>query len=264
MIPSEAWARCGPLECRQFDSPEEAFQAALSGAPRVVAVGEAHAPKGTSVRSSARHFKDELLPLLVGRASDLLVEVMNPPTGCGHTTEAVRQQQGEVTRTQAPADQGEYVALGGRARELGIVPDLLRPSCDDLRVVEAAGDDAVSASLTMIARLTRTQVEKLLQRDARTPGDEDKLVVTYGGAIHNDPEPAQDRATWSFGPSLIASTGGRYVAIDLYVPELIDDSDAWKRQPFFRYYDPGRFGAKTTVFRHGKSYVIVLPRTAKK
>lgn len=256
------WAKCGALDCRQYDSLREAFSDALAGDPLVVAVGEAHAQRGTAVPSSAHHFKDELLPLLAGRASDLLVEVMNPPTGCAKTTEVVRGKQAVVAQKQAPSDQGEYVAMGSRARELGIIPDLLRPTCEDLAAVDTAGDDAVPASLAMIARLTRAQASKMLDRDARTPGDEDKFVVTYGGALHNDLDPSPERASWSFGPALAARTGGRYVAINLYVPELIDDSDAWKRLAFFPYYDAAKQGAKTTVFRRGKSFTIVLPRTA--
>jgi hypothetical protein len=263
-ITTTAWAHCGHLDCRQYDSVAAAFESALTGGPRVIAIGEAHAQKGTTVPSSAHHFTYEILPLLVGRASDLLVEAMNPPKGCGKTTEAVRGQQAVVTEKQAPADQGEYVAMGARARELGIVPDLLRPSCEDLAAVEASGEDAVQTSLAMIARLTRTQVGKMLARDESTPGDQNKLVVTYGGALHNDPTPSPERAEWSFGPALIERTAGRYVAIDLYVPELIDGSDAWKRLAFYPYYDPAKDGAKATVFRDGKSFVIVLPRTAAK
>jgi len=255
---------CGPLDCRQFDTFAEAFESTLVGAPRVVAVGEAHAQKGTTVPSSAKHFTDEILPVLAGRASDLLVELMNPPPGCAKTTEVVRSQQRVVTREQAPTDQNEYVAMGARARELGIVPDLLRPSCVDLDAVKAAGDDAVMASLAMIARLTRTQAEKLVDRDARTPGEGGKFVVTYGGALHVDLNPPTARAAWSFGPALSSYVGGRYVSIELYVPELIDGSDTWKQRAFYPYYDAARLGSKTTVFHQGKSFVIVLPRSGAK
>jgi hypothetical protein len=258
---ARAGTPCGPLDCRQYDSLEEAFESAIGGRPRVVAVGEAHAQKGTTVPSAARRFTERVLPLLAGRASDLLVELTNPPAGCAKTAEVVRQQQSVVTRAQAPTDQGEYVAMGERARQLGIVPDLLRPSCADLDAVRDAGDDAIVASLEMIARLTRAQAEKLLDRDLRTPGDADRFVVTYGGAIHNDPDPPKERAAWSFGPALAAYVGGRYVAIDLYVPELFDDSDAWKRLPFYRHYDAARLGGKTAVFHQGRTVVIVLPRT---
>ena len=251
---------CGPADCHQYDSLAEAFESTLVGKPRLVAVGEAHAQKGTVVASSAKHFTETILPRLAGRASDLLVELMNPPSGCAPTTEVVRRKQEVVTRVQAPTDQGEYVAMGERARHLGIVPDLLRPSCADLEAVKAAGDDSISASLEMIARLTRAQAVKLLDRDAHTPGDADKLVITYGGAIHNDLDPPKERAAWSFAPALSAYTEGRFVAVELFIPELIDDSDRWKSWFFYRYYDPAKLGAKTTVFHRGNTFVIVLPR----
>ena len=58
----------------QFDTPREAFLTAIAGDARVVAIGEAHAPKGATATSAAKRFSDELLPLLAGRASDFLVE----------------------------------------------------------------------------------------------------------------------------------------------------------------------------------------------
>ena len=261
-VNEERGVPCGPLDCRQFDSLAEAFESTLVGKPRLIAVGEAHAQRGTTVPSSARRFTEQVLPKLAGRASDLLVELMNPPSGCAPTTEVVRQKQEVVTRAQAPTDQGEYVAMGERARQLAIVPDLLRPSCADLDGVKAAGDDAVVASLAMIARLTREQAKKLLDRDAKAPGDADKMVVTYGGAIHNDLDPPKERSAWSFAPDLDAYTQGRFVAVESFVPELIDDSDTWKRRSFYAPYVAMRAAhqdAKTTVFRDGKTFVIVLP-----
>ncbi len=250
---------CGALDCRQYDSFEEAFESTLASGPRVVAVGEAHAQKGTTVPSSAKHFTEQILPRLAGRASDLLVELMNPPTGCAQTTDVVRQKQEVVTRQQAPTDQGEYVVMGERARALGIVPDLLRPTCADLDAVKAAGEDAVPASLAMIARLTAAQAEKMVDRDARTPGDAKKLVLTYGGAIHNDLDPPKERAAWSFAPALDAYVGGRFVAVEVFLPELIEDTDNWKQRAFYPHYDRAKMGGKTTVFHEGKTFVIILP-----
>src|SRR6185312_10698213 len=74
--PSQAAMRCGTLECAQFASPTEAFLQTLlapGGAddpargPLVVAVGEAHAPKGATAPSAARRFTSDILPLLAGR-----------------------------------------------------------------------------------------------------------------------------------------------------------------------------------------------------
>jgi hypothetical protein len=253
-------APCGPLECRQYDTLAEAFESALASHPRVVAIGEAHAQKGTAVSSSAKHFTEEVLPHLGGRASDLLLEILKPPAGCGETTAAVRQEHEVVTKAQAPTDQGEYVTMGERARAIGVVPDLLRPTCADLAAIKAATDDPISPSLETIARLTRIQVEKLVDRDARSDADVGKFVITYGGALHNDLDPPKERAAWSFARELDAYVGGRYVAIELFLPELIDDSPSWKEREFTRYYDPGRLGTKPTVYRTGKTFVIVLPR----
>ena len=58
----------------QFDAPRDAFLAAIAGDARVIAIGEAHAPKGAVATSAAKRFTEDLLPLLAGRASDLLVE----------------------------------------------------------------------------------------------------------------------------------------------------------------------------------------------
>jgi hypothetical protein len=184
---------------------------------------------------------------------------MMPPSGCAAKVREAKKAEEPVTTRHAAEDQSEYVAMGEAARKLGIVPDLIRPSCADLDAIDNA-DDPIDASLRTIERLTREKVGALLDRDARTPGDEGKMVVTYGGAIHNDREPPAERRAWSFGPALDRSTGGRYVEVDIYVPEFMDGSDPWKSLPFYAAYDKTKLGVKTTMFRiRERSYVIVLP-----
>ena len=252
----------GPVACAQFDSPAAAMRAALTGDAHVVAIGETHAPKGATAPSSARRFADELLPLLQGRASDLLVELMMPPQGCAAAAAEVRQKQAPATSQQAPTNQNEYLALGERARTLGIVPDMLRPTCADMDGVRDAGDDAIEASLEMIARLSTAQAEKLLDRDARSDADRGKAVVVYGGMLHNDLAPPPERAKWSYAPALDAKTAGKLVAIDLVVPEYMVDDATWRSLPWFSHYDRARLGAKTTLFRLSeKSFVLVFPET---
>ena len=253
---------CGALGCLQYDSPIDAFRSAIRGDVRVVSIGEAHAPKDARVPSSARRFTEAILPSLAGRASDLVVELMMPPSGCAATVAHATKVEEPVVARHAAADQSEYVAMGEAARKLGIVPDLLRPSCADLRAIDDA-EDPIDASLRTIERLTREKVNALLDRNARTRGDEGKVVVTYGGAIHNDRDPPAERRAWSFGPALDQSTGGRYVEVDLFVPEFMDGSDSWKSLPFYGAYDEAKLGSKTTMFRvKDRSYVIVLPRSA--
>jgi hypothetical protein len=252
---------CTALGCRLFDTPADAFRAVLATKPLVIAVGEAHAQKGTEgVPSSAKRFTGELLPLLEGHASDLLVELMAPPAGCKKTTEEVKTKQKVVTEKQAESNQSEYVVMGNEAKKRGVVPDLLRPSCADLDAIDKAGDEAIGASLSTIARLTKIKVEELLDRNAKAGAD--RMIATYGGAMHNDLTPPPERAAWSFGPELSARAKGRYVEIDLFVPEFIQDTESWKKLEWYPHFDRDRHPDKATLFnpRPG-SYVLIFPRT---
>ena len=254
---------CGDLECAQFDTPGEAVLTALLPDVRVVAFGEAHAQKGTTARSAAARFTAEVLPDFRGRASDLIVELMKPPQGCADAAAEVRQKQAPATAPQAPTNPNEYLAMGEQARALGIVPDMLRPSCADLDRVTDAGDDAIAASLELIARLSSAQAGRLLDRDSQSAQDHDKAVLLYGGLLHNDLEPPPAQRAWTYAPALDAKTGGRLVAIDLVVPEFIGTDDAWRKMPWVAQYDRARLGGKTTRFRTGeRSYVVVFAETS--
>lgn len=253
---------CGALDCRQFESPLQAFAAATAGDPIVLALGEAHAPKGATAPSAAKRFTHDLLPALAGRASDLLVELMMPPSGCADAAAEVRKKQEPATSQHAAADQSEYVQMGDRARALGIVPDLLRPSCADMDAVRDAGDDAIEASLDLIAHLSGTQAARLVQRDARSDADRGKAVIVYGGMLHNDLSPPPERARWSYATALDDVVGGRLVSIDLVVPEFITGDATWTSLPWVAQYDRARLGGKTTLFRTGdRSFVLVFPVT---
>jgi hypothetical protein len=257
-----ATSPCGDLTCTQYDSAREAFLAAAGADPAVLAVGEAHAQKGSTATSAAKRFTDEILPALAGRASDLLVELMMPPTGCNAATSDVRKKQEPATTKQAATNQNEYVTMGDRARALGIVPDLLRPSCGDMDAVRDAGDDAIDASLRLIARLCGVQAARLVDRDERSDADRAKAVIVYSGMLHNDLTPPADRAPWSYAPALDARVGGRLVSIDLVVPEFIADDDTWRALPWVSHYDRARLGSKPTLIKTAdRSYVLVFAET---
>ena len=254
---------CGALECMQYDTPREAFlQAlALAGAPLVLGVGEAHAPKGATVPSAARRFTDDLLPAIAERTSDLIVELMMPPAGCADAVAQVRREEEPVTSRHAETDADEYVGLGSRARQLGVVPDMLRPTCADMDAIQHASQaDVIDLSLTTIARLCGAQGARLADRDALSDADSGKMVVLYGGALHNDLEPPPESARWSYAPDLAAHVRGRFAAIDLVVPEFIGLDAIWARLPWWPHYDRGRLGRKATLFRTGaQSFVLVFP-----
>jgi hypothetical protein len=248
----------------------------------VLGVGEVHAPRGATVPSAAKRFTEGLLPLLRGRASDLLVELMMPPAGCTDAVAEVRREEEPVTSQHAEHAQNEYLAMGEAARAIGIVPDMLRPTCADMTAIEhAAGDDALDVSLRTIARLSGQQAARLVERDGRSPEDRGKMVVVYGGSLHDDLDPPEGATGWSYAPDLDAFVHGRFAAVNLVVPEFIDGSEVWTALPWWSAYEALRSAgagsgasagtsvgarafdpAKATLFRTGsKSFVILLPKT---
>jgi hypothetical protein len=254
---------CGALECTQYDTPREAFLQALAaaGSPLVLGIGEAHAPLGATVPSAAKRFAEDLLPAIAPRLSDLLVELMMPPTGCVDAVAEVRRAEEPVTSRHAETDADEYIGMGSKARQLGVVPDMLRPTCADMDAIErASASDMIDLSLTTIARLCGVQAARLADRDALSDADSGKIVALYGGALHNDLDPRPESARWSYAPQLAAHVGGRFAAIDLVVPEFIGLDATWARLAWWPHYDRGRLGRKATLFRTGpQSFVLIFP-----
>jgi hypothetical protein len=223
-------------------------------------VGEAHALAGFEhLPSSAQRFSEELLPVLDGRASHLLVELLNPNPKCQVTTGEVRRAHEPVTRSQSSENQNDYVELGRNARARGIEPFLLSPTCEEYQAIADAGDAAISQTLSTIASITRRMARAALRKN-RAAGRE-RIVVAYGGALHNDITSAPARADWSYGPGLFADTHGRYVELDLIVRELIKDNDAWRGLPWYSQFDPTLLADSSVVLRTApNSYVLFFAR----
>lgn len=253
---------CGELGCKAFDDLDQAFAAVLEKKPLVLGIGEAHAQKGAeNIPSTTKRFTESLLPALRGKASFLAVELMLPNPKCKKETKQVEKQQKPVTEPQAETNQNEYVVLGKRAKELGIVPDLLRPSCDDLTKITKAGAGDIGVMLETIAKLTREVAVTELERNKKA-GKPDHLVVAYGGALHNDVSPRPGRETWTYGPDLSKATADRYIELDLIVPEYIKDTETWTNLPWYKHYDKAKLGSKVVLFNPApRSYVLIFAAT---
>lgn len=261
MPPTRGGAPCGKLGCTLFDSPAAALHAVLAGTPRVLAVGEAHAQRGTEGIPSATRRFDALLPDLRARARDLVLELWVGRTDCVAAERKVREKQKPVTAPQAETNQNEFVELAQHAKDLGVAPHVLRGTCKDYDDILRAGDDAVGVMLEKIATITAQDVSKLLELRT-SPND---MIVTYGGALHNDLAPPPGRESMSFGPALDRATGGKYVELDLIVPEYIKDTDVWRALEWYSAYDRARFGDKTVLFEpQPRSFVLVFPMTRKR
>jgi hypothetical protein len=107
--------------------------------------------------------------------------------------------------------------------------------------------------------VTRDQLEAQIRVALARPGS--KLVVSYGGALHNDREPATELAPYSFGPAVAQAVDDRYLEIDLYVPEYIAKDKSILAQPWYQQYRTAYQPRRTMVVKRGPgSYALIFPR----
>lgn len=258
-LPAKSAPRpCGALDCLAFATPQAAFEYVLQSKPQVLAIGEAHAQQGTTgIHSSTRRFAEQLLPLLAGKAKHIVIELL--VANCSKkTVERTTQTQASVTENQAKSNQNEFLTLGKVAQRLGIEPQALAPTCAEYDEANAAGEDGVASLLTLVARQTQSSVETLLAK----PDTRGEPILTYGGALHNDLSPRPGQESWSFGPQLSLATQGRYVELDLIVPEFVKDTEAWRAMPWFSAFDREHLSSETLLYRpSASSFALIFPKT---
>ncbi len=248
-----------PPKRTEFDTAADAFRHVLETKPKVLAVGETHAPADVAaVESSTKRFARDLLPIVAPSAKTLVLELWVADPQCNRAQVAqVQKGTQEVTQNQAKSNPSEFMVLGGEAKRLGVMPKILVPSCDEYAGILDAGGRDIETMLRMIARLSEAEIKKGL---AAHP---DAMVLAYGGAMHNDVAPAKGREDFSFGPSLSAATGDHYVELDLIVPEFVRDTEAWRALPWFASFDPKTHGKKAVLFETGpRAFVLVFPKSS--
>ena len=253
----------------------------LRAQPLALGIGEAHAQAGSEgVQTTAARFSEQLLPLLAGRASHVIVELLRANPACAAAARPLEQAQKPVIAAQSKNNQGDYVQIGVRAKALGIEPFLLTPSCEEFQAIGNAGDDTIPVTLATIARITTRMVEGALLQNHKA--GRERMVLAYGGALHNDLQPsdlaARDlarptlegpaelpEASFRYGDELNQFTAGRYIALDLIVRELIKDNAAWRALPWYAAFDPHLHPDSYIVLRtSAQSYVLFFPGAAPK
>jgi hypothetical protein len=111
--------------------------------------------------------------------------------------------------------------------------------------------------LALIERKLEAQVTEVLA--ARPAIDAAKLVVVYGGALHNDLHPDPVLAPFSYGVRAFHTTAGRYRELDLYVPAYLERNPAMHGEPWFALWQraaaPGR---PVLIRRSSDSFIVVF------
>jgi hypothetical protein len=267
-----------PPAAARFPSVAAALEAALAGAgeadaagpPLVVGFGELHQVTATAgIPSSLRRFTEQILPLLAPRASDLVVETWVTEGRCGKDEAAVVADV-ERTTERPQTTESEIVSLLRRAKESGLRPHILRIACADYQALLApAAERGAAAPAVDYQRLLSLTEEKLEQAiraalAARPAADAAKMVLVYGGALHNDLHPDRLLAPFSYGRALYGATGGRYVEIDLYVPAYLEQNEAMHHEPWYpvwrRSAQAAAAGEATLIRRSPASAIVIFPQ----
>ncbi len=231
-------------------------------APLVLGVGELHQTTDTAgTASSLSRFTRQIWPLLAARVSDLIVETWVTDGACGKAEAATVDNVARTTERPA-ATENEIVTLLTRAKASGARLHILKVTCAEYRLLSpAAGSKPVDFErmLALIEHKLETKVIDVLA--SRPPADAGKLVVVYGGALHNDLYPDPALASFSYGRRAYHATAGRYRELDLYVPVYLERNQAMHNEPWFPLWQraaaPGRI---VVIGRSPDSFILVFAK----
>jgi hypothetical protein len=246
-------------------APAPASVSAAAGAPLVLGVGELHQTADTAgIASSLSRFTRQIWPLLAARVSDLIVETWVTDGACGKAEAAT---VGDVARTteRPAATENEIVALLTRAKASGARAHILKVSCAEYRLLApaAAGGERRPVDFEHMLALVEHKLEGTLTEvlATRPAGDAGKLIVVYGGALHNDLHPDPVLARFSYGLRAFHATAGRYRELDLYVPAYLERNPAMRGEPWFALWQraaaPGR---PVLIRRSPDSFIVVFAK----
>ncbi len=242
-----------------------AFRELVGDDVRAVGVGELHTriDKASDVRSALARFTDVIVPLVAARASDLVVETWTADPDdkkCGEQATKATQQVEQATQ-RPEATKSELAMLADATRAAKIAGHAMKLGCADWAKIAPPGKEiSIEAMLTIITReLGRIAVEAIAARDAQKSTR--RLVLTYGGALHNDLYPVEGVEDWSFGPKVDQASGGHYVELDLVVPEYAEIDQSVAYEPWYPLLPLTGPDHVVIVEKGPRSYAVLLERT---
>lgn len=250
----------GAAAHRAYPDLAAALVATIPADARVIGFGELHARRDRPATTSTLAAFTRALPALADRLSDLVIETWRVDPGCGApAVDATARIEAAVER---PArTRSEISELVDAARAAHIQPHAMTLHCPDYAAVAPAGGEVdAAAMLTLTTRELRRIVTSAVAHRDEQPGHRPWIAV-YGGALHNNRLPEAGVAEWSYAPDADRATGGRFVEIDVVVPELAAASPAARREPWFPLAGAPRDPEHPVVVwtRGERSFVVILP-----
>jgi hypothetical protein len=250
----------GAVAPRAYPDLAAALVATIPADARVIGFGEIHARRDRPAATSTLAAFTRALPALGGRLSDLVIETWVVDPGCG--APAVDSTARIEAAVERPAQtRSEIARLTDAARAARVQPHAMTLHCADYAAVAPAGGAVDAAALLTLTtgELRRIVTSAVAHRDAE-PGHRPWIAV-YGGALHNNRLPDAGVAEWSYAADADRATGGRFVEIDLVVPELAAASPAARREPWFALAGAPRDPALPVLVwtRGERSFVVILP-----
>jgi hypothetical protein len=259
--PDTSPAKPAELPHKAFLSLDQAIDHILKESdPLVIGFGEVHQLEGTvKIESAVERFSKWVVPALKDKTSDLVVETWINLGQCGEQEKKVHKDLDKTTE-RPETTESEVVRLLRRAKQVGIEPHILEFKCQDYEALLADGGEVdYFEMLGLITRGLERKAEGLISR-AQAPGQQ-RAVAVFGGAIHNDLAPLAELETFSYAATLKSRARGRYVEIDLLVPEFVETSEPFRQQPWFDQFQRLATAKRVVVIKRAEgSYIIALRR----
>ena len=250
------------LDYRYFPTAKAALLDIIATTtPKVIGFGEYHSQTGHEVVSALNHFSSELLPAISKVTSDIVVEAMVTEGNCVALQEEVTAEVKEDT--QRPEEtEDEVSVLFEKARAHGVFPHFLTMTCDDHQSVYGGEFVDYEKLLQLIgAKLLEKTTDVISSRASRHRRNPKPIVAVYGGAIHNDVNPQREWRAYSFGRKLKKKIpDGKYIEIDLIVPEIAKDIPFVKEAEWFPLFKDKTSPEKTLLIKRSETeYLLVFP-----
>lgn len=216
----------------EFAKPRDAFAAVLSAGPQILGVGEYHELQGApKVPSAIKRFTTDALPVLDGGATSLVVETWMLNGRCGKVEQQAAKAV-EKTTKRPKETEDEVTTLMSRTYDLGLKNHTLLITCDDYQTMLGA-DGSLDAEQSLLLMKRKVEELAIAIREKDEGGLPGKLLILYGGALHNDLTPTDDDAPYTFGRELQRETNGHYLELDLLVPEYVEKDEELLGKPWF-------------------------------